>query len=80
MANNPAVRSVMTYVDFELDVDTSPDINDCMWIDMRTFTYGKLHFDMDEDCVRRLQDACAAFISNLEARRDHILSDDLPAN
>lgn len=73
--NNSAVKTVMGYVDFKMEIDTEPDINDCMWVEMRTFTYGKLHFDMDEDCVRRLQDACSAFISNLEARREHVLSD-----
>lgn len=65
---------VMRYHDFKLDVTTEPDLNGCMWLEMRRFVTaaeadyirqgGAQRWDMDERCVRRLRDACDRFLAN----------------
>ncbi len=62
---------IMGYIDFRLGVDTEPDQNGCMWVEIRTLrTTLNDTFDMSEDCVRRLRDACNEFLANLEAERE----------
>ena len=58
---------VMGYMEFKLGVDTTPDTDDCMLVEIRT-RRATLHdsFDMDEDCVRKMRDACNEFLANLE--------------
>ena len=58
---------VMGYMEFKLGVDTTPDTDDYMLVEIRT-RRATLNdsFDMDEDCVRKMRDACNEFLANLE--------------
>lgn len=61
---------IMTYVDLKMAVDTEPDTNGCMWVDIvRPFNSGQLmRFDMSEVCVRRLHEATGKFLANLDSQ------------
>lgn len=63
----PTTIEVMQYIDFKMGVETEPDNNGCMWIEIRTMRPGLNDaFDMDIECVVALRDACNAFLENLE--------------
>lgn len=58
-----SVRVVMNYTDFKVGVDTEPDNNGCMWVEIRTMRPQlNSNFDMSRDCVVALRDACNEFL------------------
>lgn len=64
---------IMGYVDFKLGVDTEPDQNGCMWVElatMRSTMNGT--FDIAADDVRLLRAACDTFLRKVEENCDHL--------
>jgi hypothetical protein len=66
--NETTKAKIMSYVDFHLTVDTEPDQNGCMWVTLKRWHLsGDITWDMSDDCVKRLRDACNVFLERLDA-------------